>query len=339
MLSAVVASAEYEIPHTAEISTLSFPSAQDHWTITGISNDISHMQPDQYVIGNILFADGSSLKTTDGKEINGVVGEAEAYGYKVGIGTKARFDWITGFSQLTASETVIVDHRNHCLRHVDRSTGIVSTYAGICGQIGMLRLNQTSSFYKPWDVIKDNMQVNSTLIVSDQYNKALRLVCTQDHGSTTIPTLIQSNLLYAVRALVQSPNTGDLFMVNNHGVVRYDYGRKSLTVISGTIGRRGGGFVDGSFTSSLFRYPWDLTLLTASTLVIADSQNGRLRILNMTSGTSSSICSGSAQVHSDGNLDNCTMNQPSSVMLFNNTLYVGERGHIRIIPGMLSKFV
>ena len=81
---------------------------------------VHHIAEDELVSGNLLFADGDALKTTDGTKTSLI----------------ARFSSIHSFAQLSRSEVIFTDFNNHCLRSLDRKTNQTSTYSGNCTNIG-----------------------------------------------------------------------------------------------------------------------------------------------------------------------------------------------------------
>ena len=50
-----------------------------------------HIAEDEFVPGNLLFADWNALKTTDGTTTSLIAGSVTSFGYIEGVGANARF--------------------------------------------------------------------------------------------------------------------------------------------------------------------------------------------------------------------------------------------------------
>ena len=142
-----------------------------------------------------------------------------------------------------------------------------------------------------------------------------------------------------LQRMVQSPTTGNIHITFSHGEGLYDYQGKTFTRIAGAP--TGMGFRDGLFLQMIFLWLKGIEFLDSRTLIVADSLSNRLRVLDLDTNSSSSICTG-AMGHVDGNLMSCWLYLPYSITLIQDTLYVGQAGRIRAIKGKiyhLSKFV
>ena len=78
---------------------------------------VYHLERDKFVRGNIIFADYSALKTTDGTDTYNIAGIATQQGYVEDVGTVARFKFIHSFLQISTNLVLITDNRNHCVGH------------------------------------------------------------------------------------------------------------------------------------------------------------------------------------------------------------------------------
>ena len=97
------------------------------------------------------------------------------------------------------------------------------------------------------------------------------------------------------------------------------------------IGSTSLGFADGDVSDVRFYRPRELVFLSDDLRLIADGYNHRLRLLNTTSGTVSSICSGSGST-TDGPALTCGLSYPVSLMVHDGLIYVGQRDAISTIP-------
>lgn len=285
------------------------------------------MEADLYETGNILFADQHSLKTVNvhDKSVNTIAGSSLEDGYVEGVGTEARFNIIAGFHQLLPTKIIVLDTRNHCIRTLSRTTIQTKLYAGVCTSGGYADGN-ASLFSSPRSIITDVKDL-TTLIVTDRGNRALRTINIKTRVVMTLYKNDASTETY--QGMLQENNTGDIYLTFRHGVTKYDYKTKSLSQVTGSSSA---GFQDNLFDEIQFYHPKELTLISNDVLIVADSYNHLLRVLNLTSKTGISKCSGH-RGHLDGELSTCQLWYPQSLCLINGTIYIGESGAIRTISG------
>ena len=117
-----------------------------------------------------------------------------------------------------------------------------------------------------------------------------------------------------------------------HAVGIFSYQMKTFTVISGSTSR---GFQDGPFSEVQFYGPVALSFLNNHTLLVSDHRNNRLRVLNLITNTSSSICSGE-EGHTDGNFSPCSLKSPLGLLTLEDTVYIGNFLRIRRIEGKFN---
>ena len=103
-------------------------------------------------------------------------------------------------------------------------------------------------------------------------------------------------------------------------------GVKKLTIMAGTTDISG--HYDGPFPLMLFSNPYEMQLLAPNYLIVADYSNSRLQILDMTTNTSFSICTG-VRGYENGNYSTCQLNFPLALTWIHDTLYVVEFRRIR----------
>ena len=144
------------------------------------------MAEDEFVPGNLLFADGSALKTTDGTTTSLIAGMSRSTGYIEGVSANARFNTILSFIQLSRSHVILTDAENHCLRSVDRTTNQTSTYSGNCTERGD-KDGVDALFTWPFSMIVDLMN-SQQLIISEFNSRSLKTINTvSKHVSTIYP--------------------------------------------------------------------------------------------------------------------------------------------------------
>ena len=89
--------------------------------------------------------------------------------------------------------------------------------------------------------------------------------------------------------MIQEPTTGNLFAACRSFVGLFT-GNGTLMNIAGSPLVKG--FQDGSFKNSLFNRPVGMAFLDSKSLLVTDFENDRLRVLNLRTNTTFSICSG-----------------------------------------------
>lgn len=62
--------------------------------------------------------------------------------------------------------------------------------------------------------------------------------------------------------------------------------------MSNFIGSPLSGFQDGIFSDVRFNFPREIVFMTSKTVLVADERNNRLRLLDLKTNSSSSVCSG-----------------------------------------------
>lgn len=274
---------------------------------------------DLLIVGNLLFCDRSSLKTTNGTQTTLIAGSASQSGLSDGIGEAIRFSPILEFVQLMDSPLVIIaDGENYCLRQLNRLTLQISPFSGSCGYAGY-QSGTFSLFNMIYDVIHD-IKNSTQLIVTDLPNRALRGVNIHTGQTRTLFKHVSFRFIQ----LTQDMASGDIYVTFNHGVARYDYSRKTFTLIAESSNGFGGMFVSN---------PWAMLILNMTTLLVAEPTKSRIKILNFGAFTSSSICSRNFGSSEYGNFTSCQMSSPFALVRVDDTLYVGGFQHIYAITG------
>ena len=283
------------------------------------------MVPDQFVEGNILFSDGSSLKTTDGESIHLIVGEPRATGYVEGTASFAKLNWIHGIYQLNHTHLLVLDSRNHCLRLVHRETNHTAPFVGKCGESGY-RDGLDPLFCEPWaiNLLSEDPPV---VIVSDRGNNALRVVNILHRNVSTLPLASQLNSpQYAM--LDKSRNT--LFVSNPTRLMKISMVDYSVEDIAGksTVGH-----IDGWLEDVTFRNLDGIVKLSENVLVIADTGQSKLKVLDLQQQFVRSICPGKPYEDSDGDLRICKIDRPSSLLMVDGFLYISGYKVIKRVKG------
>ena len=298
-------------------------------TFIETDSTVYHMEPDLHVKGTILYSDYCALKTTDGITSTTIAGHATTCYHHLGVGLLARFDFISGFRQVSPSQVLVSDFYNCCLKLIDRITLQVTRYAGYCGSMGYATGQSSARFGNIWSLISDSKRPGMLLATDDDYD-AIHYIDTLSSSPQNVSVFHRDDSnLDRPRGITQHPVSGDLYITNyDDEVWKITYSGKSVSLVAGSSS----GFRDCDFNTAFFSNPYELIFIADNKLLLADDYNHRLRILNLNTLHTSSVCTGGAS-HIDGDMETCTLIYPKSLMVLNDTLYVGESRRIRKVQG------
>lgn len=322
-----------------------FSSSQGAGT-TFVDTDtfVFHIERDIFNPSNIIFADNSCLKTTNGKTTELIAGSVTEMGYIEGVGRAARFEEVSGFASLSPTQLIVIDHGNHCVRLVDRLNQRTNPYVGSCMTNGD-QDGYDAKFAEPLSIILDAKNL-SQFIIYDMGNNAFKTVAIR---SKYTETLSKFSYVHYFRGVTQHQTTGDLYITFEHGVAKYDYQSKAVTLIAGSSRTP---FLKSLYNEKLlkspttksasviyqysyqrkvelskikFDHPSGVAILSDQVLVVADTWYHQLRILELDTGTGWTICSGAWPVWQSvgGGLSNCSLVVPYSLLVDGEKLYVG----------------
>ena len=176
----------------------------------------------------------------------------------------------------------------------------------------------------------------SSLLIYDLKNSGHILIIEAD-GTEKSMTATNRNVSYCgtvghvVRGITQEAKTGGFFVSAAHAVGIFSYQTKTFTLIAGSTSSKG--FQGDQFTEIQFDTPAGQTFLNSHTLLVSDISNHRLRVLDLISNTSYSICSGEWG-DADGSFITCSLYLPVGLLILGDKIYVGDLQRIRIIEGM-----
>lgn len=194
---------------------------------------------------------------------------------------------------------------------IDRHTTLTSKYSGQCESAGYSE-GQPGQFHYPVSVIRDNND-DRKLLVTDHENKAIRTV---DINTGAVGTFIKSDILSSISHMTQDDN-GDLYVTAGYtALYRITYSEMIITLITGSPGKVG--YRDNSLLDSLFYNPYDLAFIGNQTLLVADTGSDKIRLVDMNADRVSTL-----------NLCSGCLAYPSSLLITNNSLFVGQWQKIR----------
>jgi hypothetical protein len=215
----------------------------------------------------------------------------------------AAIHWASG-------DVIVADTGNNRLRRVSRSSGAVTTLAGM-GTAGYVDSPSTAAalFNAPSDVAVSNASASEAVVfVADSLNHVIRRTALRDGATTTVagfgrvaawrdgPAL--TSYLNSPRGLVLSQADSVLYICDtaNHRVRALASG--FLTTLAGTGAAT---WSDGTGTAAAFSSPRGITLdPVARVLYVADTGNHRIRSLALGTSQVTTIAGGSSVGWAEG---------------------------------------
>ena len=214
-------------------------------------------------------------------------------------GSAVQLNHPTDLAELPDGRILLMSWHNHKLRTIDPDTGHVRILAG-AGPGYKDGAAVTSLFKQPSRLVVDDLQ---NIYILDQQNQRVRkcdantLEVTSVVGSGTRgfagdggpATSAQLNLEVGDNpepAGGMAYTRGTLYIsdTDNNRIRRVDLASGVITTIAGT-GDAGFGGDDGPATAALLNHPRDLEIGPEGDLYVADTDNGRVRAIELASGT------------------------------------------------------
>lgn len=287
-----------------------------------------HLEVDKADREKYLLADGSALKayhrtTKDTADIAGSNNQdgPAAIRYREGRGTWARFSQITGFTQFNNSYVFVVDKDNNCIRIINRETKETSQLAGSCGggNWGNADGDLTDArFNRPDQIV--TASVSFVIYVTDSINKSIRKIDLFQNKVSTFKQLDQSPRSITIRR-----DSLKMYVTTRSQLIEITM---SDGLINYIINSAEAGFNDGSLASAQISNPAAILQFKRDLYLLADTDNNRLRIVDIANNRTSSVCTGD-EVFSAGikRIDSCQIKKPTAIM----ELGLADRDHQLII--------
>lgn len=220
------------------------------------------------------------------------------------------------------SVAIVTDTNNHCLRAVNLETGQTSRFAGRCQIHGDSdgELLSEARFYYPRKLVLHK----HNLYITDLKNNAIKVI---REGHDHVVTVAQGGMITSPRGITVDPfSTNDMAYVTTYnGLLKLDLKTNAVTKLTG------GNEAPGSLSASRPFMLNGLTFVTASILVIADSQKFRLMVADLARDKVTYICDGRSETR-NGDIKMCSLRTPISVLAMSWSIYIGETGSIRRLP-------
>lgn len=231
---------------------------------------VRHLEEDLLYEGQLMFSDGSAIKTANKETVFTVAGSALDTGYINGEGFAARFDWISSFVQISTTQAVVVDCNNHCFRMLYRDPNNgkanVSDYVGSCHYFGSVDgPDRKASFYYPISILPMKSDSNK-LLVTERTN-GIRVVNIKTKHVTTLIRSSPIHELYLPTGM-NWLSRSTLLLSGPSQILSLELPRFTTKIISGG---KEVGYRDGPLTEAMYSYPKDIvTLFDKKLVLVAD---------------------------------------------------------------------
>jgi trimeric autotransporter adhesin len=302
--------------------------------------------------GNVYIADtlDHRIRFVDAptKTIITVVGTgAQGFAGDGSSGTKALLNSPVSVTVDSIGSILIADTGNQRIRSV--AVGTISTIAG-GGNGGDGGSATAATLAQPYGVTED---AAGNLYIVDQFNNRVRKVTNPTGSNPTITTVAgNGNLGYggdggsALNATLNQPSNavidsaGNLYIADTQNFVirRVDGSTGNITTYAGVAGQTcfpttstcGDG---GPATSAFFSFPLGLALDASNNLYIADWYGFKVRMVNASTGTISTVAGTGREGHSGdgGSATAANLDHPASLVLDSaGVLYISDQYSMKI---------
>ena len=273
------------------------------------------MEVDQYVEGNILFIEKNQLKTInqETKIVEVIVGSTSR-GYRDGSGScqeAPQFSNPKAFLQYNRNTLFIVDTWNFCVRAVSRLTNSTSSVAGVCTNKSFADGPfSAAKFSYVFDVVTLPADFGSAIIVADYENRKMRKLDMKLEQVTTMTELHESPVGLTLTpdqdAVIYTHYPGGIGMLN-----------LSTRTAQRLINEYTYGYIDGPLPASRFNlHTYSPMFLSKTVMMIADTENGAIRLVDFTNFSVTSICAKAENLLStrSGDVSRCRLFSPYSLL-------------------------
>ena len=299
--------------------------------------------------GNLYFSDtfNHCIRRVDARTgvITTCAGRGEAgYSGDGGTATRARFNEPYGIAVDNAANIYVADRHNHCVRRIDGSSGIVTSFAGngSSGFGGDDGPASRAGMVEPNGLALDPAQTR--LFIADVADHRVRVV---DLASGFIGTFAGTGEpehsgdggpataagIYGARA-VKVATDGTVYILERQGSTlrAVDPQSGNITTIAGT-GERGYGGDNGPALRAVFDAPKELAIDREGNLLIVDTENHAIRRVDLSTRTVATIAGSGRQ---GGNGDGgparaAALDRPhGAAVSADGAIYIGDTNNHRI---------
>jgi DNA-binding beta-propeller fold protein YncE len=298
--------------------------------------------------GNLYFSDtfNHRIRRVEARTgiITTVAGSGEAgHAGDGGPATTAAFNEPYGIAVDHAGNIYVADRRNHCVRRIDRSSGVVTTFAGNggAGFGGDGGPAARAGMVEPNGLAFDPDQ--RRLFIADVADNRVRVV---DLALGTIATFAGSGEaahsgdggpaaaagVWGARAVKVAPD-GRVYILERQGSSLRAVEPRSgvISTVAGT-GARGYGGDGGPAQAAVFDAPKEMTIGPGGDLLIVDTENHAIRRIDIEGGTVDTIAGGRKGSGGDGGpAREAGLGRPHGIAVASDgALYIGDTENHRI---------
>jgi sugar lactone lactonase YvrE len=243
-----------------------------------------------------------------------------------GLGAVVRTSQVGALASPTTSAVVI--NGVTPLAAVAAVAVVIRVLLGIVTTLGSASFNNPSGVA----VLSDG-----NIVVADQYSHRIRLVTPlgvvttlAGSGSAAFADGTGTAASFNYPAAVAMTSTGDIVVsdTNNHRIRLVTQGGVVTTLAgSGTAQ-----FADGTGPAASFYFPYGVAMTSTGVIVVADTGNNRIRLVNPTSGVVTTLAGSGSGTFADGTGASASFNGPNGVAVIpsSGVIVVADTGNHRI---------
>jgi sugar lactone lactonase YvrE len=298
--------------------------------------------------GNLYFSDtfNHCIRRVDARThiITTVAGCGEAgYSGDGGAANKARFNEPYGIAVDNTGNIYVADRHNHCVRLVEAASGIVTTFAG----------NGTSGYSGDDGAASRAGMVEPNGLALDAARKRLFIADVADHRVRVVD--LASGIIWTFAGTGEAEHSGDggpatmagvhgaravkvaadgsVFILERQGSTlrRVDPHTGIITKAAGT-GARGFAGDGGPASAAVFDAPKEFTLDRDGNLLIVDTENHAIRLIDSRTGTIATIAGGRQGGEGDGGPARAAgLDRPhGAAVAADGSIYIGDTNNHRV---------
>jgi len=248
-------------------------------------------------------------------------------------GVDASFNAPRGIDILPNGNVIIADSDNNRIRLLRLSDSNVSTIAGSNADFAD-DTGTNALFNFPVDIAT---LLDGNIVITDSVNNRIRLLRLSDSNVTTIAGGTSTGFADGIGTDARFNSPEGIAVLSNGNIIIVDANtcvirllRLSDSNVTTIAGSAISGFSDGFGTNALFNFPRGVAVLSNGNIVIADTQNNRIRLLTLHNSNVTTIAGGEAGF-ADGIGSNARFDTPSGLaVLPNDNIIIADTNNNRI---------
>jgi len=279
---------------------------------------ITYLAADSYIPGNYLVVIGYAIYTTkDYLDFELITGNSTYSGYTNGDREKTRFGTITGLAKSAQddSQLWIADRDNGCIRAASRTNNHTYYLAGFCGKNQFRDGNFLIAYItRPTGGLAQPTKKKSTSTFFIDAGNSLRCICLNSHTWHILTVYVT---LWLPNFITFNYHEDKLYFTTNSTVWIIDMSANftHTNVLETSVKPRG--HKDGEFGPALVNSPKGMYFLSPNVVIMADSGNNVLRVLDLKHSKMSTICVPQLNLlteSKEGDIEHCKMQSPRDIV-------------------------